>query len=160
MLLSDWPLLDDAALSSLHCPDYLRGLRAACAAVSQPTAVRDADDPDGPTYATPTSFADALRAASAAVALVDAVLAAGPGPPPCGLSVCRPPGHHATRDEQMGFCLLNSVALAARHAQRVHGLRNVMILDFDIHHGNGTQDIFYEDPTGACPVQLCDCVTV
>jgi hypothetical protein len=96
---------------------------------------------DGPTFATPSSYADAMRAACAAVALVDAVVAsssrggssseggAGQQAPPAGaasgFSICRPPGHHATPGDQMGFCLLNNVALAARHAQRAHGLQKV-----------------------------------
>ena len=61
-------------------------------------------------------------------------------------SLSRPPGHHASADHAMGFCLFNNAALAARHAQMSHGLRRVAILDWDVHHGNGTQDVFYEDP--------------
>jgi acetoin utilization deacetylase AcuC-like enzyme len=105
----------------------------------------DPDDPDGPTYATPASYAAALQAAAAAVALVDAVLAAAA--PLAGLSLCRPPGHHAAASSgPAGFCLVNSVAVAARHAQARHGARRVAILDWDVHVGNGTQDIFYDDP--------------
>lgn len=88
---------------------------------------------DGPTYATPTSYEDALKAACTAVALVDALVASGSsssteggGPAAASaFSICRPPGHHATAGEQMGFCLLNNAALAARHAQRAHGLKKV-----------------------------------
>ncbi|WP_198670184.1 histone deacetylase family protein [Dyella sp. C9] len=80
----------------------------------------------------------ALRAAGAAVAAVDAVMGQG------GKAFCavRPPGHHATHDKAMGFCLFNNVAVAAAHAIAEHGLKRVAIADFDVHHGNGTQDIF------------------
>jgi acetoin utilization deacetylase AcuC-like enzyme len=83
----------------------------------------------------------ALRAAGAAVAAVDMAMAGG------GRAFCavRPPGHHATPDRAMGFCLFNNVAVAAAHAIEAHGLRRVAIADFDVHHGNGTQDIFERD---------------
>lgn len=58
--------------------------------------------------------------------------------------MCRPPGHHAERRRQMGFCLLNSIAIAARHALETHGVQRIAIVDWDVHHGNGTQDIFYD----------------
>ncbi len=63
-----------------------------------------------------------------------------------GFALGRPPGHHATTDQAMGFCFVNNVAVAARHAQ-THGIERVVIIDFDVHHGNGTQDIFYQDPS-------------
>ena len=85
----------------------------------------------------------ALRAAGAAVAAVDAVMA---GDAKRAFCAVRPPGHHATHDTAMGFCLFNSVAIAAAHALEVHGLERVSIADFDVHHGNGTQDIFVADP--------------
>ena len=97
-------------------------------------------DPD--TIACPTTWAAALRAAGAAVAATDDVLAGRASTAFCSV---RPPGHHATRDEAMGFCFFNNVAIAARHALDVHGLSRVAIIDFDVHHGNGTEDIIAGD---------------
>jgi len=85
----------------------------------------------------------ALRAAGAAVAAVDAVLG---GDADMAFCAVRPPGHHATPGEAMGFCLFNSIAVAAAHALEAHGLERVAILDFDVHHGNGSQDIFEREP--------------
>ena len=98
-------------------------------------------DPD--TVVSPDSFAVALAAAGACAAAVDAVLQ---GPERTALCLVRPPGHHATPTRSMGFCLFNNVALAAHHAKKEHHLTRVLIVDWDVHHGNGTQDIFYEDP--------------
>ncbi|EFN52004.1 hypothetical protein CHLNCDRAFT_139540 [Chlorella variabilis] len=97
------------------------------AAEEAPKAVADIGDPDGVTYVTQTSFDDALRAAGAATALVDAVVSAsrGGGPGTAAFCITRPPGHHATADTPLGYCLFNNVALAARHAQRRHGLAKV-----------------------------------
>jgi acetoin utilization deacetylase AcuC-like enzyme len=97
---------------------------------------------DADTVASPKSFQVGLAAAGACVAAVAAVLK---GTAANGLCLVRPPGHHATPTRSMGFCLFNSVALAARHAVAAHGLSRVLILDWDVHHGNGTQDAFYED---------------
>ncbi|MBV9123083.1 MAG: histone deacetylase [Planctomycetes bacterium] len=98
-------------------------------------------DPD--TVVSADSFQVALAAAGACVSAVDAVLR---GPETNALCLVRPPGHHATATDSMGFCLFNNISLAARHARAVHQLTRVLILDWDVHHGNGTQDIFYEDP--------------
>ena len=84
-----------------------------------------------------------LRASGGAVALVDALLRDGE---PCGVSALRPPGHHAEAARAMGFCFFNSVAVAAAHARAAHGAERVLILDWDVHHGNGTNDIFHADP--------------
>jgi acetoin utilization deacetylase AcuC-like enzyme len=97
-------------------------------------------DPD--TVACPGTLRAALRAAGAAVAATDAVLS---GQVQNAFCAVRPPGHHATRDETMGFCFFNNVAVAARHALDVHGLERVAIIDFDVHHGNGTEDIIAGD---------------
>jgi acetoin utilization deacetylase AcuC-like enzyme len=85
----------------------------------------------------------ALRAAGAGIAAVDAVLG---GEARLAFCAVRPPGHHATGDTAMGFCLFNAVAVAAAHALHVHGLQRVAIADFDVHHGNGSQDIFAREP--------------
>jgi acetoin utilization deacetylase AcuC-like enzyme len=85
----------------------------------------------------------ALHAAGAAVAAVDAVLSGATQRAFCAV---RPPGHHATCDQAMGFCLFNNIAVAAAHAIAVHGLKRVAIADFDVHHGNGTQAIFEREP--------------
>lgn len=97
---------------------------------------------DEDTLMSPGSAEAALRAAGALVAAVDLAMAGG------GRAFCavRPPGHHATRTQAMGFCLFNNVAVAAAHAIAEHGLKRIAIADFDVHHGNGTQDIFERDP--------------
>jgi acetoin utilization deacetylase AcuC-like enzyme len=97
-------------------------------------------DPD--TVAGPGTWAAVVRAAGAAVAATDSVL---DGTAENAFCAVRPPGHHATRDQAMGFCFLNSVCIAARHALDVRGLKRVAIVDFDVHHGNGTEDIIAGD---------------
>jgi acetoin utilization deacetylase AcuC-like enzyme len=107
--------------------------------------VRDAGEPralDPDTIACPGTWHAALRAAGAAVAATDDVIEGRAHNAFCSV---RPPGHHATRDETMGFCFFNNVAVAARHALDVHGLERVAIIDFDVHHGNGTEDIIAGD---------------
>lgn len=97
---------------------------------------------DADTYYSPTSIAAARRAAGGAVALCERLVTREAK---LGFALLRPPGHHATADRAMGFCLLNNVAVAAAHA-RAHGLERVAIVDWDVHHGNGTEQIFYTDP--------------
>jgi acetoin utilization deacetylase AcuC-like enzyme len=98
---------------------------------------------DADTVVSPESFRVALAAAGACVAAVDAVLE---GRQSNALCLVRPPGHHATASRSMGFCLFNNIALAAHHAISKHHLTRLLIVDWDVHHGNGTQDIFYKDP--------------
>jgi acetoin utilization deacetylase AcuC-like enzyme len=95
------------------------------------------------TKVSPDSYDVALAAAGACASAVDAVLK---GDDKTALCLVRPPGHHATPTRAMGFCLFNNAALAAHHAKKKHGLTKVLLVDWDVHHGNGTQDIFYEDP--------------
>jgi acetoin utilization deacetylase AcuC-like enzyme len=98
-------------------------------------------DPD--TVLSAKSLEVALAAAGACAAAVDAVLS---GSTRNALCLVRPPGHHATQNRSMGFCLFNNIALAAHHALTAHQINRILIVDWDVHHGNGTQDIFYEEP--------------
>ena len=98
-------------------------------------------DPD--TSMNPHTWQAALHAAGATIAATDAVIA---GELENAFCAVRPPGHHACRDRAMGFCIFNNVAIAARHALEHHGLQRVAIVDFDVHHGNGTEDIVSNDP--------------
>ncbi|MDB5099143.1 MAG: histone deacetylase superfamily [Cyanobacteria bacterium RYN_339] len=99
---------------------------------------------DDDTVACPASYDVALLSAGAAIAAVDRVAT---GQDRTAVALCRPPGHHALADQTMGFCFFNNAALAARHAQQAYGLQRVVILDWDLHHGNGTEAIFYDDPS-------------
>jgi acetoin utilization deacetylase AcuC-like enzyme len=99
---------------------------------------------DGDTYCTARSYDVALRAAGAAMRATEMVMQ---GTSRSAFALVRPPGHHATPSQAMGFCLFNNAAVAARSAQRLHGAARVAIVDIDVHHGNGTQDVFYEDPS-------------
>jgi acetoin utilization deacetylase AcuC-like enzyme len=130
----------DDELAAVHDPAYLEAL--------QSLAGHHASlDPD--TYLAPSSVAAARRAAGAGIALVDALLdprlGEGSVIKPPGVALLRPPGHHATRSKGMGFCLINNVAVAAA-AALARGVARVAIVDWDVHHGNGTQDIFWTDP--------------
>lgn len=99
-------------------------------------------DPD--TYAGPDSLSAALTGIGGAVGAVDDVFS---GRARNAFVACRPPGHHAEKTKAMGFCYFNNAAIAARYAQKVHGAERVAIVDWDVHHGNGTQDIFWDDPS-------------
>lgn len=96
------------------------------------------------TYASSKSLQAALTAIGGAMAAVDDVFT---GVADNAFVASRPPGHHAEKDKAMGFCFFNTIAIAARHAQKVHGAERVAIVDWDVHHGNGTQDIFWDDPS-------------
>lgn len=130
------PMAADDDILRVHPKSHIDALRAAAPAQGQ--ARLDAD-----TWMSPGSLAAAWRAAGGAIRAVDAVLGTEVG---AAFSACRPPGHHAERDKPMGFCLLGNVAAAAKHALDHHGLKRVAIVDFDVHHGNGTQDLVEDDP--------------
>jgi acetoin utilization deacetylase AcuC-like enzyme len=125
------PEVERETLCAVHPERYVEAIEAASA--------RGHGYLDSDTLVSEGSFEAALHAAGGAVALVDALLA---GEAPTGFSSHRPPGHHAEAAEAMGFCLFNNVAVAARHALDAGGLQRVMIVDWDVHHGNGTDDIF------------------
>ncbi|MBV9415650.1 MAG: histone deacetylase [Solirubrobacterales bacterium] len=126
------PEIDRALLRTVHPEAYIASIEQVCASGG---GYLDLD-----TVVSPDSFEAALHAAGGAVRLVDLLL---DGPAPYAFSAHRPPGHHATQSRAMGFCLFNNVALAARHALDARGLERVLILDWDVHHGNGTNDIFH-----------------
>ena len=121
-------------LTSLHAPAYVDKVRQAA------EAGRVWLDLD--TYLSPASYQVALLAAGGVIQAVEAVLA---GQAEAALALVRPPGHHARPGREMGFCLFNNVALAALHALEERGLERVLIVDWDVHHGNGTQEAFYRD---------------
>ncbi len=131
----DAPLADDADVLRCHPERYLTRLRAAVPAQGQVAL-------DGDTWLSPGSLDAALRAVGAGCAAVDAVLA---GEDRSAFVAMRPPGHHAERETPMGFCILGTAAIAAKRALDHHGLDRVAVLDFDVHHGNGTQDLLWAE---------------
>jgi acetoin utilization deacetylase AcuC-like enzyme len=131
------PLGQQSDIALVHDPSFVSSVLAAVPATGH--AALDAD-----TILSPGSGAAALRAVGAVTAAVDAVIAGRVRNAFCAV---RPPGHHAEPTHAMGFCLFNSIAIAARHAQTKHGLKRVAIVDFDVHHGNGTQAVVENDPT-------------
>ena len=130
------PLAPLAAVDLAHAPGY-----GAFVIDNIPSEGRAAFDAD--TVVSPASGEAALRGVGAAMAAVDAVMAGEAANAFCAI---RPPGHHAEKGRPMGFCLFNNVAIAAHHARKAHGLSRVAVMDFDVHHGNGTQDIFWDEP--------------
>lgn len=124
-------------IETVHAASYVRRVKESCA-----RGDRIIDSMD--TVICPESYDVSLLAAGGMLAAVDAVVERKVQGAFCAV---RPPGHHALRDVAMGFCLFNNVAIAARYAQRKHGLGRVLIIDWDVHHGNGTQDLFYDDPS-------------
>ncbi len=128
------PLAGEAVLASVHTPAYINTIKryAACAATARVEI-------DSDTSMNAYTWRAALRASGAALAATEAVLA---GHYDNAFCCVRPPGHHAEPARAMGFCFFNNIALAARHALDVHGLARVAIIDFDVHHGNGTEAVF------------------
>ncbi|TAK40800.1 MAG: histone deacetylase family protein [Betaproteobacteria bacterium] len=129
------PLASDEQLARVHPIGYVQAIRQA-----SPEEGTVHLDPD--TAMNPHSLNAALRAAGAAVLATDLVMR---GEADSAFCAVRPPGHHACRARPMGFCIFNNVAVAARHAIQAHGVERVAIVDFDVHHGNGTEDIFAGD---------------
>ena len=132
----DAPLATDEQLARVHPIEYVRAIREAA-----PASGTVHLDPD--TAMNPHSLNATLRAAGAAVLAVDLIFKNKIQNAFCSV---RPPGHHACKARPMGFCIFNNVAVAARHAVHAHGLDRIAIIDFDVHHGNGTEDIFENDP--------------
>ncbi|MBL8596572.1 MAG: histone deacetylase family protein [Devosia sp.] len=128
----------DLTLADLvHAPGYLQAL-----AQARPAEGMAQIDED--TFISSTSLDAVGTALGGGLAALDAVAL---GEVENAFCAVRPPGHHAERERPMGFCLINTIAIVAREAQRKYGAERVAIVDFDVHHGNGTQDIFYDDPT-------------
>ncbi len=128
---------EDEWITQVHSPNYVAALNR-----HAPTDGRVSLDPD--TSMSPGSLPAAYLAAGGALAAVDAIMAQQVDHVFCAV---RPPGHHAESGRAMGFCLFNNVAIAARYVQKKYGLTRVLIVDWDVHHGNGTQHSFEEDPS-------------
>jgi acetoin utilization deacetylase AcuC-like enzyme len=124
-------------LTTVHSPEYVERVRTSCLA-----GRGYVDTPDAP--ASTNSYEVALLAAGGVMRAIDTVME---GKVKNAFCAVRPPGHHALSNRAMGFCLFNNVAIAARYVQKKHKLARVLIVDWDVHHGNGTQAAFYDDPT-------------
>ena len=131
----DCPTARIEHIALAHSGDYIEEIRAK-------TPRQGHAQIDGDTSLCSYSYKAALKAAGGAVRAVDAVLK---GEVENAFCAVRPPGHHAEKDRAMGFCLFNNAAIAAFHAQKAHGVERVAVIDFDVHHGNGTQDIFWDE---------------
>ena len=121
---------------SSHSSDYIDLIRA--------TSTTNRYALDGDTVTCADSFGTALLAVGGFLRLLDSVAASDFRN---GFALVRPPGHHAMRDRAMGFCLFNTMSIGAHHLKRVYGAKRILIMDWDVHHGNGTQDSFYQDPS-------------
>ncbi len=135
----DWieaPAASDEQLARAHSRRLIAQLRELSPATGHSRLDED-------TLMSPASLDATVHAAGAICAAIDAVMTAQPRRAFCAV---RPPGHHSTRDQAMGFCLFNQIAVGARHALAVHSLARLAVVDFDVHHGNGTQSIFAADP--------------
>ena len=131
------PAADLETIALCHPIDYIEAIRDA-------TPKEGLIQLDADTSMSPGSFEAALRGVGGAVHAVDQVVTKKADNAFCAM---RPPGHHAETARPMGFCIFNQAAIAARYAQKQHGLGRVAVVDFDVHHGNGTQEIFWSDPT-------------
>jgi len=125
-----------ADIEATHGKDYVKLIEA--------TAAHDVYALDGDTITCRDSFAVSTLAVGGMLHLIDTIAAQEVEN---GFALVRPPGHHALRHRAMGFCLFNTMAIAAEYVQRTHGAKKVMIMDWDVHHGNGTQEAFYDDPS-------------
>ena len=135
LIRRELPLGRDGDILRAHASEHLQRVKSA-----SPREGWSRLDPD--TYMSPGTLEAALRAVGGATVAVDAVVA---GEADNAFLAMRPPGHHAERRRAMGFCFFNPVAIAAHYARAIHGLERVAVVDFDVHHGNGTQDIFWSD---------------
>ena len=123
-------------IESCHGADYVKLVEA--------TSKRNRYALDGDTITCRDSFAVGLLAVGGFLRLIDSIAA---GESSNGFALVRPPGHHALRNRAMGFCLFNTITIGAQHLKNVHNAERILIMDWDVHHGNGTQDFFYEDPS-------------